>query len=377
MRTRTASAAGAAVVLAHVEVAVAVEFDDPRQAGGEVGGELVVVDGGGAGDEELVPAGVGEPLGEVALVVVDEEVGVQVADLRRPPRGGPAARSTAPSRPGGSPARCSATVSQRCRKSAPASAVPTPGKRQAQGYGVAVGVEQLRGRGGGPRVGVERRDQRRGGPGPQFGVLVQQQAVAAPAPAPSGVESFSALPVRRSQLDQLGCRRRAPAPPRPSRRSRRCRGRGSRARPRPGGSPRSRPGRRAGTRGRSCSPRSRRASGAKRATIIGRVVHPDTRPPMRVQLVDPSAFTPPYDRALAAALARGGRRGRAGHDQVPLRRRCPQADGYEVDERFYRRSAARGLASSARLPFKGAEHLRDMLAFRRAPTTPTSSTTSG
>ena len=46
----------------------------------------------------------------------------------------------------------------------------------------------------------------------------------------------------------------------------------------------------------------------------------------------------------------------------------PEADGYTVDERFYRRTASRGLSSSARLPFKGAEHLRDMLAFRRAPT---------
>jgi glycosyltransferase involved in cell wall biosynthesis len=45
----------------------------------------------------------------------------------------------------------------------------------------------------------------------------------------------------------------------------------------------------------------------------------------------------------------------------------PAAEGYEVDERFYKRTAARGLASSARLPFKGAEHLRDMLAFRRDP----------
>jgi len=45
----------------------------------------------------------------------------------------------------------------------------------------------------------------------------------------------------------------------------------------------------------------------------------------------------------------------------------PAAEGFSVDERFYRRTAARGLSSSARLPFKGAEHLRDMLAFRRAP----------
>ncbi len=87
---------------------------------------------------------------------------------------------------------------------------------------------------------------------------------------------------------------------------------------------------------------------------------------MRVQLVDPSAFTPPYDRALAAALARAG----ADVELVTtkfLYGPVPEADGYEVDERFYRRSAARGLSSSARLPFKGAEHLRDMLAFRRDP----------
>ena len=29
-------------------------------------------------------------------------------------------------------------------------------------------------------------------------------------------------------------------------------------------------------------------------------------PPMRVQIVDPPAYTPPYDRALCAALARSG-----------------------------------------------------------------------
>src|ERR1700742_305693 len=87
---------------------------------------------------------------------------------------------------------------------------------------------------------------------------------------------------------------------------------------------------------------------------------------MRVQLVDPSAFTPPYDRALAAALARGGAEGELVTTKF-LYGLVPEAEGYEVDERFYKRSAARGLGSSARLPFKGAEHLRDMLAFRRAP----------
>jgi glycosyltransferase involved in cell wall biosynthesis len=85
---------------------------------------------------------------------------------------------------------------------------------------------------------------------------------------------------------------------------------------------------------------------------------------MKVQLVDPSAFTPPYDRALAAALARGG----AEVELVTTRflyGPVPPAEGYRVDERFYRRTAARGLEASARLPFKAAEHLPDMLRFRR------------
>jgi glycosyltransferase involved in cell wall biosynthesis len=85
---------------------------------------------------------------------------------------------------------------------------------------------------------------------------------------------------------------------------------------------------------------------------------------MKVQIVDPSAFTPPYDRALAAALARGGAEvelltSRFLHGPVPA------AEGYRVEEAFYRRSAARGLEAPARLPFKAAEHLPDMLRFRR------------
>jgi glycosyltransferase involved in cell wall biosynthesis len=89
-------------------------------------------------------------------------------------------------------------------------------------------------------------------------------------------------------------------------------------------------------------------------------------PAPTVQLVDPSAFTPPYDRALAAALARAG----ADVELVTTRflyGEVPDAEGYRVEERFYRRTAERGLSASGRLPFKAAEHLRDMLAFRRAP----------
>jgi glycosyltransferase involved in cell wall biosynthesis len=84
---------------------------------------------------------------------------------------------------------------------------------------------------------------------------------------------------------------------------------------------------------------------------------------MKVQLVDPSAFTPPYDRALAAALAR------AGAEVELLTTRflygpVPPPEGYRVRELFYRRSAARGLGARGRLPFKAAEHLGDMLRLR-------------
>src|SRR4051794_21509313 len=85
---------------------------------------------------------------------------------------------------------------------------------------------------------------------------------------------------------------------------------------------------------------------------------------MKVQIVDPSAFTPPYDRALAAALARAGAEvelltSRFLHGPVPA------AQGFRVEEAFYRRSSARGLDAPARRPFKAAEHLPDMLRFRR------------
>jgi glycosyltransferase involved in cell wall biosynthesis len=85
---------------------------------------------------------------------------------------------------------------------------------------------------------------------------------------------------------------------------------------------------------------------------------------MKVQLVDPSAFTPPYDRALAAALAR------AGAEVELLTSRflygpVPPPDGYAAREIFYRRSGGRGLAAPGRRAFKLAEHLPDMLRLRR------------
>lgn len=86
---------------------------------------------------------------------------------------------------------------------------------------------------------------------------------------------------------------------------------------------------------------------------------------MRVQLVDPSAFTPPYDRSLAAALARAGvdvelLTSRFLHGEVPA------ADGYRVRESFYRRASKRGLEAPARRVLKLVEHLPDMLRLRQA-----------
>jgi glycosyltransferase involved in cell wall biosynthesis len=87
---------------------------------------------------------------------------------------------------------------------------------------------------------------------------------------------------------------------------------------------------------------------------------------VRVDLVDPSAFTPPYDRALAAALTR------TGVDVTLVTSRfaygdVPPADGYRVDERFYRRAGRLGSAGSrARLAAKLAEHVPDMLRYRSA-----------
>jgi len=84
---------------------------------------------------------------------------------------------------------------------------------------------------------------------------------------------------------------------------------------------------------------------------------------LKVQLLDPSAFTPPYDHALAAALAR------AGADVELLTSRflygpAPREEGYRVNEAFYRRTARRGLEAPGRRFGKLAEHVPDMLHAR-------------
>jgi glycosyltransferase involved in cell wall biosynthesis len=85
---------------------------------------------------------------------------------------------------------------------------------------------------------------------------------------------------------------------------------------------------------------------------------------MRVQIVDPPAYTPPYDRSLCAALARA-----EGAPEVELVTSAfaydevAPADGYEVSEPFYRR-ASKAAPGPRRRALRGAEHLGDMLRFR-------------
>ena len=85
---------------------------------------------------------------------------------------------------------------------------------------------------------------------------------------------------------------------------------------------------------------------------------------VRVDLVDPSAYTPPYDRALASALARRGAAVRLVTSRFAYGD-VASAQGYEVDERFYR-GAVGAAGSRIRLAAKLARHVPDMLAYRRA-----------
>ena len=90
---------------------------------------------------------------------------------------------------------------------------------------------------------------------------------------------------------------------------------------------------------------------------------------MRVHVVDPSAYTPPYDHALCSALAAAGAdvelyTSRFAYSSVP------KALGYERVELFYRASAlvpgSTSAAQRARRALKLAEHIPDMLRYKRA-----------
>ena len=85
---------------------------------------------------------------------------------------------------------------------------------------------------------------------------------------------------------------------------------------------------------------------------------------LRVDVVDPSAYTPPYDHALCAALARAGagvelHTSRFGYGPVA------KPEGYELRETFYR-WAPGAPGSRRRTAAKLVQHVPDMLRYRRA-----------
>jgi glycosyltransferase involved in cell wall biosynthesis len=85
---------------------------------------------------------------------------------------------------------------------------------------------------------------------------------------------------------------------------------------------------------------------------------------MRVLLVDPPAFTPPYDHALASALARAG----ADVELVTSPFRfgdAPIPDGYRRTELFYPVSSRIFGRSRLRIPVKLAEHPIGLARLRR------------
>src|SRR5262249_57195720 len=85
---------------------------------------------------------------------------------------------------------------------------------------------------------------------------------------------------------------------------------------------------------------------------------------MRVQLVDPAAYTPPYDHALAGALARAGADVELITSHFPYGP-VPREDGYTVRELFYRRGSRDGLSPTRRRAVRAAEHIPDMRRYRR------------
>src|SRR3954471_10316330 len=85
---------------------------------------------------------------------------------------------------------------------------------------------------------------------------------------------------------------------------------------------------------------------------------------MRVQIVDPAAYTPPYDHALSGALAR------AGADVELITARFPYGpvpieQGYVVRELFYRRGSREGIGAKRRRLLRATEHVPDLRRYRR------------
>jgi glycosyltransferase involved in cell wall biosynthesis len=85
---------------------------------------------------------------------------------------------------------------------------------------------------------------------------------------------------------------------------------------------------------------------------------------VRVQIVDPSAYTPPYDHALCHALAAAGADVEL-HTSRFVYGPVASADGYARHESFYR-LATRLRRPRVRRAVKLAEHVPDMLRYRHA-----------
>lgn len=84
---------------------------------------------------------------------------------------------------------------------------------------------------------------------------------------------------------------------------------------------------------------------------------------MRVQVVDPPAYTPPYDRALCAALAAAG----ADVELITTRFAygpVPPPEGYSVDEHFYTRASRRPADDPSRRALRLLEHIPGMRRLR-------------
>jgi glycosyltransferase involved in cell wall biosynthesis len=85
---------------------------------------------------------------------------------------------------------------------------------------------------------------------------------------------------------------------------------------------------------------------------------------MRVHVVDPPAYTPPYDRSLCAALTGAGAEVELITSRF-LHAGVPNPDGYGVSEHFYRASARRGIGAVGRKPQKALEHVSGMYRLRK------------
>jgi len=86
---------------------------------------------------------------------------------------------------------------------------------------------------------------------------------------------------------------------------------------------------------------------------------------VRIRVIDPAAYTPPYDHALCAALARAGAQVTLATTDFDLGD-VPPPDGFAVERSFYRRSLG-GPGSAARRAARLLQQVPDMLRERRAP----------